>query len=113
MQSVGPKQGHRARAKRYYRGRPGSGVDRGSGHLRGQPGPPVSTPALYGVTWNAGLDDQFGALSRAQVLAATRQLAGVTGVAAGAYGGDVSIDGVYGPCSRDRQPEGVCCSRRS
>ena len=23
----------------------------------------VSTPALYGVTWNAGLDDQFGALS--------------------------------------------------
>ncbi len=57
----------------------------------------VSTPALYGVTWNAGLDDQFGALSRAQVLAATRQLAGVTGVAAGAYGGDVSIDGVTVP----------------
>jgi hypothetical protein len=53
----------------------------------------VSTPSLYGVTWDMGLDAQFQAISRAQIVAAARQLPGVIGVAGGTYGDDVSLDG--------------------
>jgi FtsX-like permease family len=53
----------------------------------------VSTPYLYGVTWNAGIDAQFSDVTRPQVMAVVKHLPGVTGAAAGTYGDDVAIDG--------------------
>ena len=53
----------------------------------------VSSPSLYGVAWDMGLDAQFQALSRSQVLALSHQVPGVIGLAGGAYGDDVSLDG--------------------
>ena len=53
----------------------------------------VSTPSLYGVTWDVGFDAQFSAVTRAQVVAIEHHLAGVTGVAGGTYGDDVTLDG--------------------
>ena len=57
----------------------------------------VSTPALYGVTWDMGLDAQFQAFSRSQIMAAEHELPGVIGVAGGTYGDDVSLDGYSVP----------------
>ena len=53
----------------------------------------VSTPSLYGVTWDVGFDAQFSAVTRGQVVAIEHHLAGVTGLAGGTYGDDVTLDG--------------------
>jgi hypothetical protein len=53
----------------------------------------ASTPSLFGVTWDVGLDAQFQAISRAQAMAVDHQLPGVLGISGGSYGDDVSLDG--------------------
>ena len=53
----------------------------------------VSTPYLYGVTWDSGLDAQFSDVTRAQAMAAASHIPGVTGAAGGTYGDDVTING--------------------
>ena len=53
----------------------------------------VTTPSLFGVTWDVGLDSGFQPLSRDQLMAMAGHLHGVTGIAAGVYGDDVLIDG--------------------
>ena len=67
----------------------------------------VSTPSLYGVTWDVGFDAQFSAVTLGQVVAIEHHLAGVTGVAGGTYGDDVTLDGAHRAGRRDRQLEGV------
>lgn len=53
----------------------------------------VSTPSLYEVTWDMGLDAQFQTVSRSQVVAGARHIPGVIGIAGGTYADDVSLDG--------------------
>lgn len=53
----------------------------------------VSTPHLYGVNWNYGVDGQFNAISRSDIEKTVSSIPGISSVAGGIYGDDITIDG--------------------
>src|SRR5438477_144216 len=81
----------------------------------------VSTPRLYGDTWNLEIDGQFAAFPRPAVMKALGSDRNLAGIAGGDYGDNVTIDGqivptvgidslmgrdVFPPIVRGHRPEG-------
>lgn len=53
----------------------------------------ISTPHLYGVNWSYGVDGQFNAISRSDIEETVSGIPGISSVAGGIYGDDITIDG--------------------